>query len=512
MAYKYPVAKPSLSGNELNYVTDAIKTGWISSQGSYVKKFEEAFANWNNMNYGVSCSSGTSALVLALRALGIGKGDEVIVPEFTMIASSWAVTYIGATPIFVDCKDDLNINEELIEEKITEKTKAIMPVHIYGRRCNMKKIMDIAYNYNLFVVEDSAEAHGIKPVGDIACFSLFANKIISSGEGGICLTNNKRLEEQMKHLRAMAFTPQHDFLHPKLAYNFRMTNLQAAVALAQTEKIDGFIEKRRQIESLYNYYLKEIPGIELLPKRQVLWMYDLLAENRDELQEFLAQQGIETRKVFKPMSRQPMYYNENWKNLNATKFSDKGLYLPTYVELSEDDIKFIASKIKEFYQNKDNKEPSKISENLYKQILENMPVCCVDLVISHQGKALLVYRTNEPAKNNWWVVGGRILKNERLIDAVKRKAKEEVGLDVKIEKQIGAYETIFEKGIFPDLKTGVHTPVIVYLASLENPEQEIKVDGTSYDYKWIEEIDQSLHPYIQRLLRDSGIFDLKDIT
>ena len=248
MKYKYSVAKPSLEGNELNYVNDAIKTGWISSQGGYVKRFEEAFAGWNNMNFGVACSSGTSALVLALRSLGIREGDEVIVPEFTMIASAWAVTYIGATPVFVDCKEDLNIDEEKIEEKITKKTKAIMPVHIYGRRCNMEKIMNIAYNYNLFVVEDSAEAHGVKPLGDIACFSLFANKIISSGEGGVCLTNSKRLAEQMIHLRSMAFRPGHNFLQKKLAYNFRMTNLQAAVALAQVERIDEFLEKRKKIE------------------------------------------------------------------------------------------------------------------------------------------------------------------------------------------------------------------------------------------------------------------------
>ncbi len=349
MTYKYPVAKPCLKGNELKYVEEAINNGWISSQGDYVKRFETAFANWNGVNYGVACSSGTAALTIALRALGIGKGDEVIVPEFTMVASAWAVSYTGATPVFVDCKEDLNINEELIEEKITERTKAIMPVHIYGRKCNMEKIMDIAYNYNLFVIEDSAEAHGVKLVGDIACFSLFANKIISSGEGGICVTNNKRLAEQMIHLRGMAFTPQHDFIHKKLAYNFRMTNLQAAVALAQLERINEFLQKRKQIEFWYDENLKDISNITLMPKRDVLWMYDTITENREELQKYLEEQGIETRKFFRPMSQQPMYFDENWKNLNAVKFSGGGIYLPTYFELTEEDIKFIASKIKEFY-------------------------------------------------------------------------------------------------------------------------------------------------------------------
>jgi len=350
MPYKYPVAKPCLKGNEFKYITDTIRTEWISSQGDYIKKFEEGFAQWNSMEYGVACSSGTAALILALRALGVGKGDEVIVPEFTMVASAWAVSHCGAIPIFVDCKDDLNINENLIEEKITERTKAIMPVHIYGRKCNMDKIMEIAYNYNLFVVEDSAEAHGIRPMGDIACFSLFANKIITSGEGGICLTDNERLSQQMKHLRAMAFTLEHNFIHPKIAYNFRMTNMQGAVALAQLERIEEFLRKRKQIESWYDENLKGIPRIQIMPKRDVLWMYDIQVENSNELREWLKEWGIETRQLFKPMSQQPMYYNENWKNLKAAGYGYGGLYLPTYFELNEQDIKFITDKIKEFYE------------------------------------------------------------------------------------------------------------------------------------------------------------------
>jgi len=356
MIRKYPVAKPSLAGRELDYITDAIKSGWISSQGPYVKRFEEYFASWNDIKYGVSCSSGTSALTIALRALGIGPGDEVIVPEFTMIASAWAVSYTGATPVFVDCGDDLNIDVNLIERKITEKTKAIMPVHIYGRQCDMERIMDIAYNYNLKVIEDSAEAHGVKPLGDIACFSLFGNKIISSGEGGICLTNDERLAKQMIHLRAMAFTPEHDFLHKKMAYNFRMTNLQAAIALAQVERLDQFLVKRKQIEEYYEEKLKEIPGVSLLPKRNVLWFYDVLVNKRPELQKFLEERGIETRQFFKPMSQQPMYYDEVWKNLKAAKFGHNGIYLPTYVDLTMEDIDFITLRIKEFYAGKTNEQ------------------------------------------------------------------------------------------------------------------------------------------------------------
>jgi len=352
MEYRYPVAKPCLSGKELEYITNAIKTGWISSLGSYVTEFENSFASWNNMKHGVACSSGTSALILALRALNIGHGDEVIVPEFTMIATAWAVTLTGAKPVFVDCGADLNINCDLIEEKITERTKAIIPVHIYGRSCNMRRIMDIAYEYNLRVVEDSAEAHGVKPVGDIACFSLYANKIITAGEGGICVTNEERLANQMRHLRSMAFTPSHDFLHKKIAYNFRMTNMQGAVAKAQLERIDEMLEKRRKIEEYYNQGLKDVKGVTLLPKRNVLWMYDILVEKREELQKYLDAHGVESRQFFKPMSQQPMYYDPIWKDLKAAKYGYNGIYLPSYVDLTEDDQDYIIKIVKDFYERK----------------------------------------------------------------------------------------------------------------------------------------------------------------
>jgi perosamine synthetase len=348
MAFKYPVSQPWLAGRELEYVTTAINDGWISSQGPYVRRFEAEFARYNGIAHGVACSSGTTALTLALRALGIGPGDEVVVPEFTMIASAWAVTYVGATPVFVDCADDLNIDVSRIEEKITPRTKAIMPVHVYGRRCDMDAIMDIAFEYNLRVVEDAAEAHGVRPVADIACYSLFANKIITAGEGGICLTDDPRLAGQLAHLRGMAFTRDHSFLHKKLAYNFRMTSLQAAVALAQVERLDEILETRREIERRYDTGLKDVGGITLMPPRDVLWMYDLRAERRDELRTFLADHGIETRLFFKPMSRQPGYFHPDWPSLNASRFSEDGLYLPTHTGLTAADQDYIVEKIREF--------------------------------------------------------------------------------------------------------------------------------------------------------------------
>ncbi|MDH6125726.1 DegT/DnrJ/EryC1/StrS family aminotransferase [Kitasatospora sp. GP82] len=349
MSFKYPVSRPGLDGRELEYVTETIKEGWISSQGPFVQRFERAFADYNRIAHGVACSSGTAALTLALRALGIGPGDEVIVPEFTMVASAWAVTYTGATPVFVDCADDLNIDVRRIEEKITPRTKAIMPVHVYGRRCDMDTIMDIAFQYNLRVVEDSAEAHGIRPVGDIACYSLFANKIITAGEGGICLTDDARLAGQLAHLRGMAFTTDHSFVHKKLAYNFRMTAMQAAVALAQVERLDELLATRREIEHRYDQGLKNIPEVTLMPSRDVLWMYDLRVQRRAELCAFLAGEGIETRLFFKPMSRQPGYLDPRWPSLNASRFSEDGLYLPTYTALTAADQDFVTGRIRAFY-------------------------------------------------------------------------------------------------------------------------------------------------------------------
>lgn len=349
MAFKYQVSKPYLEGRELEYLTEAVSSGWISSQGPLVRRFEEEFAHYNGFNHGVACSSGTTALTLALRALGIGPGDEVLVPEFTMVATAWAVSYMGATPVFVDCADDLNIDVSLIESKITPRTKAIMPVHVYGRRCDMDSIMNVAYEYNLRVVEDSAEAIGVRPVGDVACFSLFANKIITAGEGGVCVTNSEHLARQMAHLRGMAFSKEHDFIHKKLAYNFRMTNMQAAVALAQLERIEEILAIRKRIESHYDSGLDGIDGITLMPPRDVLWMYDIRAERREELREFLADAGIETRPFFQPMSRQPMYLDPGWPSLKAARFAADGLYLPTDPGLSEQDLDFVIGRVRAFY-------------------------------------------------------------------------------------------------------------------------------------------------------------------
>lgn len=341
----YPVSKPLIGEKEKSYAKDAIDSGWISSRGDYIGKFEQAWADYNGMKYGVGCSSGTNAIFLALRALGIKKDDEVIVPDFTMVATAWAVTYLGAKPVFVDCDDRLLIDVAKIEEKITERTKAIIPVHIYGRKCDMDEIMYLAKKHNLYVVEDSAEAHGVKPKGDIACFSLFGNKIITTGEGGICLTNSKELADKMAWYKAMCFDVKHTFLHPDIGYNYRMTNVQGAIGLGQVENIDFILAKRKQIAEWYDELL---PKEVLMPERDVVWMYDIdCGDRQEEIKHALELAGVETRYFFKPMTMQPMYGGEVGQN--ALKWSKRGIYLPTYTEMTREDVEIITNKFNKIW-------------------------------------------------------------------------------------------------------------------------------------------------------------------
>lgn len=340
---KYRVSQPQVTKADQEAVGRVLKAGMISSVGPEVREFEEAFAKYNKMKYGVTCNSGTSALYLAMRACDIGPGDEVIIPEFTMIACAYGVSNAGATPVFVDCWEDLNIDTAAIEEAITPRTKAIMPVHIYGRQCEMDVILQIAKRYNLYVIEDCAESHGIMPQGDIACFSLFANKILTSGEGGILVTNSERLAREARHVANLAFDPTHDFLHTKIAHNLRMTNMQAALALSQLSRISDTLRQRKKIEQWYN---ERLPESIQLPPRDVLWVYDIVTENRDEVREHLAKEGIETRVFFKPMSMQKPY-RAPYKHLKAFEFSKQGLYLPTYTDLKELDVEIICEKVRE---------------------------------------------------------------------------------------------------------------------------------------------------------------------
>lgn len=355
-----PVCEPTIGRKELKYVKDCVKTNWISSKGKYIKKFEEEFAKFCNTRYAVACSSGLAAMHLALASLGLKKGDEVIVPDFTMIATSNAVLYTGAKPVFVDAeKETWNIDISKIEEKIINRTKAIMPVHIYGHPVDMDPVLDLAKKYNLFIIEDAAEATGAEYKGrkagslsDVGCFSLYANKIITAGEGGMVTTDNEEVAKKARILKDHALTEKR-FLHEDIGFNYRMTNIQAAIGLAQMEKADKLVQARIDHANLYNELLKNVQGIILPPKKEwvknVYWMYGVLVEddfgiNRDELRRRLLEKGIDTRTFFIPMHQQPIYKKLNLVDLKeefpvSEELSRKGLYLPSGSSLTDKQIK-----------------------------------------------------------------------------------------------------------------------------------------------------------------------------
>ena len=368
-----PVCEPYLAGNELEYVTDAISTGWISSSGTYVNRFEEEFAKYCDCKYAVSVCNGTIALHLALLSLDIGIGDEVIIPSFTMIASAFAVCYTGAKPVFVDAdKDTFNIDVTKIEKKITSRTKAIMPVHIFGKICNMDAIIALAKKYNLYIIEDAAEAHGAtyrgKKAGsfsDVAAFSFFANKNITTGEGGMNVTNNEDIAQKAKYFKNVCFpiNGPRNYSHDDIGYNYRMSNVVAAIGLAQVEKADDYRAMRIRNNELYRKYLEGVPGIifQSLPEEgciDVCWMNTIVLDpekfghTKDETVTFLKSQNIDTRLLFKSMSRQKSladfgcdcsgeYIVTDWLNEN-------GFYLPSASNLDEETIKNICRVIKEF--------------------------------------------------------------------------------------------------------------------------------------------------------------------
>jgi len=287
-----PVCEPYLAGNEIKYVLDAVETGWISSSGKYIPEFEKAFAGYCGVKHGIAVTNGTVALHLALVALGIKSGDEVIIPDFTMIATAFAVAYTGAKPVFVDAeKETWNIDVTKIEEKITNKTKVILPVHIYGHPCEMDEINALAKKYNLFVLEDAAEVHGAMyngkkcgSFGDISAFSFFANKIATTGEGGMVLTNDDELAHRCRYFKNLCFplNGNRNYQHDNIGFNYRMSNLHAALGLAQVEKLDTYIEARIRNNQLYRKYLSEVPGI-IFPKdksyvKNVYWMNGIVID------------------------------------------------------------------------------------------------------------------------------------------------------------------------------------------------------------------------------------------
>ena len=365
-----PVCEPTFLGNEIKYVNDAVSTGWISSSGKYVKEFETCFSEYCGCKYGVAVCNGTVALHLALVSLGIGKGDEVIIPSFTMIATAFAVCYTGAMPVFVDVdKETWNIDCDLIESKITKHTKAIIPVHIFGNPCNMKRIIEVAKRNHLYIVEDAAEAHGAeydnKKIGsfsDVSAFSFFANKNLTTGEGGMVLTNDEIIYDKCRYHRNMCFPldAPRTYFHSDIGFNYRMSNLHAAIGLAQTEKADTYRIMRMRNAEIYKEMLSECDGVLFQEDEKntlnVHWMNAIVIDSqkyghtKDELRQYLQQKGIETRLLFQGMQKQKAlekYGCDCVDNYPVTDWlSDNGLYLPSASSLSYDKIEYICSLIK----------------------------------------------------------------------------------------------------------------------------------------------------------------------
>jgi len=342
------IGNPSLTQIEKRFLLTAIENGDIS-QGSYIDQFEKEWAHLNGREFGVSCNSGTSAIKLALQAIGIGEYDEVIVPEFTMAACAFSVSSLGASPVFVDCLDDLTMDVDKI--KVTENTKAILIVPIYGRPVS-DSVYKFARKNGLKIIEDFAEGHGIKPKGDITCYSFQANKIITTGEGGMCITNNGPLANEMRKLAALYFDEKRSMIHNRVSQNYRMTNLQAAIGLGQIRRFEELKNKRIKIAEWYDEYLPK--EMERMPKREVVWVYDIQTDHQEKLKSFLNEKGIETRYGFKPMSEQPMYQHpsNDWKKLNAYKWSRRILYLPTYYDMNFIDVKKVCQTIQRYLDTK----------------------------------------------------------------------------------------------------------------------------------------------------------------
>ncbi len=367
-----PVCEPLLIGNEKKYVMDAVESGWISSSGDYVERFERKFAEYCGSKYAVAVCNGTVALHLALVALGIGKGDEVIIPSFTMIATAFAVCYTGALPVFVDAdKDTWNIDVERIEEKITPNTKAIIPVHIFGNPCNMDEIKRIADNHNLLIIEDAAEAHGAefkgKKIGsfsDIGCFSFFANKNLTTGEGGMVIMDEETAYNNCRYYKNMCFPVDSPrvYLHQNIGFNYRMSNLHAAIGLAQVEKADDYREMRIKNAELYKKHLKDCSGIVFQKSQDnglnVHWMNAIVVDpneygrTKTELINHLKSRGIDTRLLFEGMHKQKSLKDFGCNtsgDYSVTEWlSENGFYLPSSSGLTEENIEFICNTIKEF--------------------------------------------------------------------------------------------------------------------------------------------------------------------
>lgn len=348
-----PISETTLDGNEQNYLMETLTSTWISSAGEFVSRFEKSFSGYCGVNHGVATANGTVALHLALVALDVGPGDEVIVPNLTFAATINAVIYTGATPVIVDIEQDSwCISPEEIEKVITSRTKAIIPVHLFGQPCDMGKICNIAQKHNLKIVEDCAQAHGaefngakVGSFGDINCFSFYGNKIISTGEGGMCLTNDTHLNDKMRVLKDHGMNKSKRYFHDVIGFNYRMTNMQSAIGAAQMERIDEMLQWRRELEQAYKKRFSQIKDLELQRddlhnRKKVAWLISVLvpAEKRRTCIQKLEKAGFDTRTFFYPLSSMEIYkkyvFSENVSNMIA----EQGINLPTIKRLTGENI------------------------------------------------------------------------------------------------------------------------------------------------------------------------------
>ncbi len=357
MNIKIPVYQPALNGNEKKYVNECLDTTWISSKGRFINEFESSFANFIGVKYAASVSNGTVALHLAMIALGIGPGDEVIVPSLTYISSVNAIVYVGAIPIFIDSLPDTwQMDPTDLKRKITARTKAVMAVHLYGHPCEIETIDEICKANGLFLIEDCAEALGSKfgdthvgTFGDISTFSFYGNKTITTGEGGMVVTNDETLFDRSVHFKGQGLAKHRQYWHDVIGYNYRMTNICAAIGLAQLEQIDGFLERKREIAKFYEQNIIN-PKIEFHKEKAGLthsyWMCSILTPDsslREELRENLAKEGVETRPLFYPVHTMPMYSQKYQKIPVAENLGWRGINLPSYPGLSDDELGLICS-------------------------------------------------------------------------------------------------------------------------------------------------------------------------
>lgn len=367
-ARKISVAFPVIGQAEKKYVLDCLDSSWISSIGKYLSRFEEEFASFCGVRHAIATNNGTTAIHLALVALGIGPGDEVIIPTLTFIATANAVRYCGATPVLVDCdKETWNIDVQAIESKVTARTRAIIAVHLYGHPAGMDPILELARKHNLHVVEDAAEAHGasykgrkIGSIGTCASFSFYGNKILTTGEGGMVTTDDDELASKLRLYRGQGMDPSRRYWHPVIGYNYRMTNIAAAIGCAQLERVDEALAFRRQLASWYSRDLSRIRGLVLPVEKgyaeHVYWMYTILlpkcaADGRELVRGILESRGIETRPVFYPMHMLPPYEEEVTRYPNATECSERGISLPTHELLTEEDVAYIGEELEAAIRN-----------------------------------------------------------------------------------------------------------------------------------------------------------------